>query len=308
LEINGGDKMTLNQLYYFQTVAHLLNYHHASEVLNVTQPALSNAISNLQAELGVELFHRKGRSIELTKYGAAYSKEIQKILKDLEDANMRIIKMGRSSGHIDLAYIDPTMRWFVPQKVRQFLNQKGNENVTFSLNPGLSSQIVRGIKDGSFDVAFCMLVNDEKSLEFIPIAKQKLVAIVPLNHPLAERYAIDLLELEPYPMIGYNKHITVQPTDKYYEQVAMKPNFIMESTSEDGIASLVEAEFGVAFIAKVDILDHLAVKILPIINPPDCHRNLYMVYDRSKYQIPAVKNFIHYMKKEKLFRGFEHAE
>ena len=59
--------MNLNQLYYFQKVATLQHYHQAAEKLNISQPSLSRSISNLEEELGLKLFVKKGRNIELIK-------------------------------------------------------------------------------------------------------------------------------------------------------------------------------------------------------------------------------------------------
>lgn len=67
--------MTLNQLYYFRTAAGQLNFHRTAEQLMISQPSLSAAIASLERELGVPLFLRKGRHLELSKYGLLYFKE-----------------------------------------------------------------------------------------------------------------------------------------------------------------------------------------------------------------------------------------
>ena len=76
--------MTLNQLYYFRTAAGQLNFHRTAEQLMISQPSLSAAIASLERELGVPLFLRKGRHLELSKYGLLYFKEVDALLGRLD--------------------------------------------------------------------------------------------------------------------------------------------------------------------------------------------------------------------------------
>ena len=75
--------MNLNQLYYFQKVAQLQHYHQAAKELNISQPSLSRSIANLEEELGVSLFQKNGRNIELTKYGSIFLEHVNKLLEHL---------------------------------------------------------------------------------------------------------------------------------------------------------------------------------------------------------------------------------
>ena len=64
--------MNLSQLYYFRKLAEVKHYTHAAEELFISQPTLSNSISQLEKELGIPLFKREGRTIKLTRYGAEF--------------------------------------------------------------------------------------------------------------------------------------------------------------------------------------------------------------------------------------------
>ena len=79
--------MTLNQLYYFRAAAGQLNFHRTAEQLMISQPSLSAAIASLERELGVPLFLRKGRHLELSKYGLLYFKEVDALLGRLDSVN-----------------------------------------------------------------------------------------------------------------------------------------------------------------------------------------------------------------------------
>ena len=76
--------MNLNQLYYFVALAQTEHYCKTAEMLSITQPSLSHAISNLEDELGTILFEKRGRNIALTKYGKIFLEYATEYLQILE--------------------------------------------------------------------------------------------------------------------------------------------------------------------------------------------------------------------------------
>ena len=85
--------MNLNQLYYFKTVAKLQHFRQAANELNISQPSLSLAISNLEKELGTYLFERQGRHVKLTKYGKLYLEHVENALNILEIGEKQLRKL-----------------------------------------------------------------------------------------------------------------------------------------------------------------------------------------------------------------------
>ena len=76
--------MNLSQLYYFRKLAEVKHYTHAAEELFISQPTLSNSISQLERELGIPLFEREGRKIKLTKYGEEFYQYATEAVNALE--------------------------------------------------------------------------------------------------------------------------------------------------------------------------------------------------------------------------------
>lgn len=91
--------MNLSQLYYFSKLADLQHYTRAAKELFITQPTLSGSISSLENELGVALFQKKGRNVELTKYGAEFLEYVNAALEQL-DKGVAVMKSysGESDG------------------------------------------------------------------------------------------------------------------------------------------------------------------------------------------------------------------
>ena len=98
--------MNLSQLYYFRKLAEVKHYTHAAEELFISQPTLSNSISQLEKELGIPLFKREGRTIKLTRYGAEFYEYATEALNALEKG-IALAKehAGSPTGSIDIGAI-----------------------------------------------------------------------------------------------------------------------------------------------------------------------------------------------------------
>ena len=78
--------MNLYHLRYFSTLAHIEHYTKAADILAITQPSLSYAISTLEEELGVKLFEKNGRNVTLTKYGKVFLNDVEEVLNRLDSS------------------------------------------------------------------------------------------------------------------------------------------------------------------------------------------------------------------------------
>ena len=290
--------MTLNQIVYFQTVARCQHFRLAASELNISQPSLSRSISNLEDELGIVLFERKGRTVTLTKYGRIFLEHADRILNDVALAEKQMKRLAGSSGHVDIAYVFPLAAWYIPHMVRQFLAGGSNEKISFNFHQTNTYEMVNGLKAENYDVIFGAYVEDEPGIQFVPILKQEMIIITPLGHPLATKENVSLKDLEGYPVIGYDRNSGLGKfTLRTYASYSLQPNIICESPDENAIASLVAEDFGIALIADVDILEHFQLEKLHLTDISLQH-TVYMGYLRDHYQIPAVRSFISFIKKE----------
>ena len=124
--------MNLQQLYYFHKIAELKNYTKASLELSVSQSNLSHSMANLEEELGVPLFVKKGRNIDVTSYGRRFDAHIAAILKELEVAQSEIKdSLNPSIGQVRIAVAHTLSHNFVPNMIRYYKQIPENKNVEF---------------------------------------------------------------------------------------------------------------------------------------------------------------------------------
>lgn len=285
--------MNLYHLRYFETLAHLEHYTKAADKLAITQPSLSYAISSLEDELGVQLFEKMGRNVVLTKYGRAFLEDVEVVLKQL-DASVKDMKLaGKGEGGIDLAFLRTLGADFVPKIIRKFLDINEGKRIEFNLfcDRGLTTDILEGLKDRKYDIGFCSKIENEPSIEFIPIAKQDLVVIVPPNHPLAEKAEVNLEETLDYKQIIFKKKSGLRHIiDNLFTSINAYPDISYEIEEDQVAAGLVANGFGIAIVPDMPLLDTLDIIKLPLVSP-SWHRHFYMATLKGVYQPPVIEAF-----------------
>ena len=145
--------MTLQQLKYFVETARTLHYTKAAEQLNISQPSLSYAISQLSKKLGVPLFKIEGTKVSLTEYGEAFLPYAESALNILAQGEAQLNRMQNpSSTNISLGYIYTVSFDAIPQLIDDFYIYKGNRNISFSFQVNITDLLIKKLLEGSLDI------------------------------------------------------------------------------------------------------------------------------------------------------------
>ena len=220
------------------------------------------------------------------------------ILDEVRLAQKHMKKLSGNAGHVDIGYVFPLAAHYIPHTVRRFLSTQKNKDVTFNFHQSHTGEMIRGLKNEKYDVIFGSYVEDEPDIQFVPILNQEMIIITPVGHPLSKKEQVSIHDLEHYPLIGYDRTSGLgRFTSRTYTSYTLHPNIICESPDENAIASLVAEDFGIALVADVAILDHFKLEKLHL-SDVTLHHTVYLAYLRGHYQIPAVRNFISFIKKE----------
>jgi DNA-binding transcriptional LysR family regulator len=188
----------LRQLQYFVAVAEELNFTRAAERLDVVQQSLSTAIAQLEALLGIKLFERTTRSVTLTSEGAAWLPYAREALHGADRAaeaaeDLAAGRVGRFRlGLAATAGVDVTPRMLRAFAERFPLVELAIEHFDFRDPSG-------GLRDRRSDVAIVRPPFEEDGLELVAIGTEPRFAVLPTDHPLADRAAVDFGELADEP-------------------------------------------------------------------------------------------------------------
>ena len=286
--------MNLPQLYYFRKLAELQHYTEAAKALYITQPSLSDSISSLEKELGVSLFQKKGRNVELTKYGIEFYKYVTDSLSVLEHG-IAVIKekSGHLSGTIDIGCIPTLLGDYLPDILERYSEK--NPLAKFNIYHDMSIDVAKGVSEGKYDIGFCSMVDKMDDLVFVPVTYQELIAIVRDDHPLAKCTAISLEELKDYKLTTYRDTI---PIGKVVRQL-LKEKGVEAAFSYDNEISIggqISKSSKVAICADTPFLAQFHnIKKLKLNDVHLDTRMLYMVYSKKNFITSAVEAFANFV-------------
>lgn len=289
--------MNLYHLRYFSVLAKTENYTQAANLLNITQPSLSNAIHSLEKEVQVKLFAKKGRRVQLTDPGHQFAKDIDQVLMQLDHSVAALQATQETTSLIRVAALRTLSSRWLPQMVQHFLttHPETASQFKFSNDTGMSPDIVESLRQEKYDVAFCSKVDDANDIQYTPIAEQDLVVITPLDHPLAKKKSLSLTETLPYPQITFSPRSGLYPIIHHlFAEIGSQPQSAYAIEEDQAVAGMVANNFGIAVLPAMDSLKGMPVKIIPL-TFPKWHRLLYMVTLKQHYQNPSAQAFIDFV-------------
>lgn len=286
--------MNLQQLYYFRKLAEVQHYTEAAKALYITQPSLSDSIASLESELSVALFQKKGRGIELTKYGQEFYQYVNQALGVLEHG-IAIMKEKSDSvtGTIDVGCIPTLLGDFLPDALD--LYHEKHPQVNFNIFQDKSIPVAEGISAGDYDIGFCSMVENKEDLVFVPITYQELIVIVRNDHPLARYDSMELTALRDYTLSTYRDTIPIGKTiRKILKDKGLEAAYSYDD--EISIAGRITRSSKAAIVADTPFLKQFDnLKKIHLTDVPLGTRMLYMVYSKKNFITAAVEAFANFM-------------
>lgn len=287
--------MNFNQLQYFCVLAQTEHYTKAAKLLSITQPSLTHSIKELEKELDVSLFTKQGRNIKINQYGRFLYERVFPILEELEKTKYDMqVMVDPRKGVINLSFLHSLAQEFIPNIISGFLQIEENSKIQFNFDQATTNEIKSHFRENKVDIAFTSKL-DEEGITSIPILKQELFVITPLNHPLADKEEIDLSEAAKFPFVFYNETSGIRPViDDLFKEIEIEPEISFQLADDIAVCGFVAANLGIAIVPNIFGLDHFPIKVLKI-KKPVYERYVYLSYKTDNYMSPPVqifKNFI----------------
>lgn len=286
--------MNLQQLYYFRKLAEVQHYTEAAKALYITQPSLSDSIASLEHELSVSLFQKKGRGIQLTKYGQEFYEYVNQALGILEHGIAAVREKSDSvTGTIDIGCIPTLLGDFLPNALD--LYHEKCPQVSFNIFHEKSIPVAEGVSAGTYDIGLCSMVENKDDLVFVPITYQELVVIVQNDHPLAVHDSIELTALKGYMLSTYRDTIPIGKTiRKILKEKGMEAVYSYDD--EISIAGRINHSSKTAIVADTPFLKQFDnLKKIHLTDVPKDTRMLYLVYSKKNFITAAVEAFANFM-------------
>lgn len=236
----------LRQMRQFVAVAEELSFRRAAERLNMSQPPLSQAIQRLEEDLGAKLFHRGKRKVTLTRTGEVMLDESHRVLAQADRAIAHVMDVGKGRlGRVEIGFVLTASYELLPAVTRRF--RENNPDIYLELHEMTSAQQIEALLDHQIDVAFLRPPLAEiEGLSLERIYSERLMAILPDDHPLADEKRIQLktLDMPLFAMVPSNWYATFQTRlVRACQREGLEPEIINDPVH---LVSLVAAGMGVA--------------------------------------------------------------
>ncbi len=260
--------MDIRQLRYFVTVANERNFTKAAEKLNIAQPPLSRQVRQLEEEVGVELFDRDVRPVRLTEAGRLFYEHAVQVLAGMEQLQWMMRKIGGvDHRRFVIGFVGSTLYGLLPKVIRRF--RDGLAHVEVSLLECSTVEQITALKEGRIDVGFGRLRVEDPAIRRLVLAEEKLVAVVPVDHALAEAgRPVRLSEIAAEQLIVYPRPARPSYADHVlgtFHDLGLQPHSVMEVHELQTAIGLVAANAGLCLVPEsVQRLRRDDVVYLPI--------------------------------------------
>ena len=275
------------QLRSFHTVATQGGFTAAAKALNVGQPTISSQVKALEERFRVELFHRRGRSVELTETGRRLLALTQRIAS-LESEAIDLLSAvgGLRSGHLKVSAVGP---YHVTEMLSAFRDRF--PGVEFSVRISNSREALRQLMDYQADVAVLAHREHDPRIHAVPYSRHPVIAFVNSDHPWASREDVTLEEFADQHVVLREVGSTTRLAfEEALSRAGTRLGSFTEIGSREAIWLAVERGMGVGIVSEFEFIPHPRLHPLPF-RGTEIYTYAHVVCLAERRQGPVIRAF-----------------
>ncbi|WHP42489.1 LysR family transcriptional regulator [Lysinibacillus capsici] len=285
--------MDIKQLHYFIAVSEQMNFSKAAERLHISQPSLSNAIKKLEQEIGSPLLERNTRNLQLTEAGELLFERAKVIVKNMEVLKIEMDEViVHGTRDITIGVMESIKHW-LPKVIANY--KKDYPHMKIHLVDILGSKRVKkSLKSYKTHLIITNQLMDDPELEVQTLYEERLVAVLPLHHPLAQKDTLTISDIceEPF-IISTEGFQTRRDILTSFEQAGKNINIQFEIERFETTVSLVREHLGVTILPENYLQGPTAKTIVKKeIEGLNLSRNVYLVYLKNRHLPLAIRQLL----------------
>lgn len=280
--------MTISKYEAFHTVVELGSLTKAAEILNLTQSGVSHAIASLETELGFSLLTRDRAGVTLTSNGEMILQYVRETLLCNERLRQKVAEIkGLEIGTVRIGTFTSVSSQWLPGIIKEFKNQ--HPSIEIKLAEGDYDDINRWIGNGTVDFGFVSLPVTQ-SFEFIPLKKDKMLCILPKEHPLQQQDEItfDQIQKESFIMPKWGNTGDVR---RILLENHLKPKIRYEVVEDQAIIAMVQNGLGISILPEMVLLHNTHNVHIANLEKP-AYRTIGIALNSMKNTSPAARKFL----------------
>lgn len=284
-----GFPVELRHLRYFDAIAETQNFTRAAERLHVTQSTLSHQIRQLEEELGLVLFDRSHKKVELTEAGEMLRSHLLPALQQIDRGLQALSHPAEAlSGEIRIAATHSFNTRLVPLCVSSFLSY--HPGVRVSVEELSASLIAKRLISGHLELGVSYRPEDRSELWFEPLYNEELKLVVSDRHPLARRRRVRMIELHNCRMVLLPRQFSTRVLlDDCFEAAGAQPLVVAELNSIAPMIELIRQTDLAGIIAETAVSPAADLRAIPIEDPTPI-RTPGLVWKKGANRSPTVKH------------------
>jgi DNA-binding transcriptional LysR family regulator len=280
--------MTISKYEVFQSVVELGSLTKAAESLNLTQSGVSHAIASLETELGFSLLTRDRAGVTLTTNGELILKYVRETLQCNDRLRQKVAEIkGLEIGTVRIGTFTSVSSQWLPSIIKEF--KKQHPTIEIKLAEGDYDDINRWILNGTVDFGFVSLPVTQ-SFEFIPLKKDKMLCVLPSEHPLQyqDQISFDQIKEEEFIMPKWGNTGDVR---RILIENNLKPKIKYEVVEDQAIIAMVQNGLGISILPEMVLLHNTHNIHIANLEKP-AYRTIGIALNSIKNTSPAARKFL----------------
>jgi DNA-binding transcriptional LysR family regulator len=298
-----GTQLNFHQLYIFYAVASYHSFSRAAEALDITQPAVSIQIQELEKALGASLFHRRSRGLRVTEIGEtvySYAQQIfslsNKLLETVQEMH------GLQTGRLILGASTTPGEFVLPLAIGQF--RRAYPGIQVEMSIANTQSVVQRILSREIDLG---MVGDHPQphsdeLEIIDYLVDEIVLVADPTHPAAQAQPLTMQQVADQGLIVREEGSATRSTaEQYFAQMGVTPHIALSLGSNQAVKQAAVAGGGVGVISRLGVTAEVKAGMLVVLDVEgwDCRRSLILIRPKDRYLSPAQRAFIQFLETER---------
>ncbi len=288
--------MDLTLLRSFLAIAKAGSITSAAEQLNVTQPALTRRLQQLEEHFGASLLARGRKGAVLTEIGKLVEHEARQIVARYEQLREQVAVHQRlEGGTIRIGGGATAVSFVLPEAIAAF--QNNHPNVHFHLKEAGRSEIANDVATGQLEICLFTMPVHHRDLLIEPMLEDRIVLVAPHHHPLTRKKQVHLSDLTDMPFVGFEAGSAIrQIIDNALRDAGAEMNVVMELRSIPAILRMVATTGNLAFVSHLGTETHPDIHAIEV-KGLSIQRQLALI-SRNGVKLSAAANaFVKRLKK-----------
>jgi DNA-binding transcriptional LysR family regulator len=290
---------TLHQLEIFVKVSELQSVTKASEVLYLTQPAVSIQLKKFQEQFKIPLFEVVGRKIYITEFGQEIASAANKILNEVKAINYKALSFqGELAGTLKIAIVS-TAKYAMPYFIADFINE--NKGIDLVMDVTNKAEVIRALENNEIDFAMVSTIPKHLKINRIQLMENKLYMVGGKNYKHKGKY-LSSSEFKKLPLIYREQgSATRLAMEKFIESKKISAYKKMELTSNEALKQAVISGLGYSIMPLIGIMNAISIghlQIIPVKGLP-ITTNWNLIWLSSKNLSNVAKKMIDHINENK---------